>query len=101
MKSTWWIPGYRPLMAIGYNYNCWKVIGDIATKRAGFTDTGDTNLSSFPDTYYNVYVLPVVYPFILVRNFNTWNKIYHHDKTWKYDPMLEKYGMPQNGYFIH
>ena len=58
-------------MAIGYKYNCWKVIGDIATKRDGFTDTGDTNLSSFPDTYYNVYVLPVVYPFILVRNFNT------------------------------
>ena len=32
MKSTQRVPGVRPLMSIGYNYNYRKLIGFITTK---------------------------------------------------------------------
>ena len=63
----------QPLLAIGYKYNSRKVLGFIATERAGSTEPSDPYLSSFPDIYSNVSVYPVVCPCLLDRYFNACN----------------------------
>ena len=41
MKSNPIVPGGRPLMEIGYKCNSRRVLGFIATERAGSTEPGD------------------------------------------------------------
>ena len=45
MKITPRVSGGIALLAIGYKYNCRKVVGFIATEGAGSTALGDTYLS--------------------------------------------------------
>ena len=68
MKSTPRFPSEIPLLAIGYKYISRKVLGFIATERAGSNGPGDYYLSRFPDIYSIFSVLPVVHPHLLVRH---------------------------------
>ena len=86
-------------MDTGYKYKSQKVLESISTEGYGSTNPGDTYLSHFPDTYYNISIIPVVHPCILVRYFNTCNYIEKHNKMQKYDLELEKYWVPQSGCF--
>ena len=53
------VPSDRPLIAIGYKYNSWKVLVFIDTDRYGSNDPNDPHLSCFPDNYSNVSILPI------------------------------------------
>ena len=57
----------------------------------GSTGTGDPFLSCLPDTYYTVYILPVLIPITLWRNFNDCNEIGDHNKMCQYELVSEKY----------
>ena len=56
MKSNMIVPGVRTLLAIGYKYNCRKVLGFIATKGAVSTEPYDPYLSHLPEIYSNIFV---------------------------------------------
>ena len=79
IKITPKVPGGRPLMAIGYKCNSRKVLGYIATKGGVSTESGDPYSSHFPKIYYNVSVIPVVCPHVIVRYFNDCNSIDNHN----------------------
>ena len=72
------VTGDRPLMSIVYKYNYGKVLGFISTEGSGSTEPGDPYLSRFPGSYYNVSILPVFFPHLLVSSFNAFNAIYNH-----------------------
>ena len=91
IKSTPIFTGEIPLLAIGYKYNCRKVLVFIATKGDGNTEPGDPYLSFFPEIYSNVSVYPVVCPHLLGRYFNACNAIEKHNRMRQYDIALEKY----------
>ena len=59
------VPGYRPLVAIGYNYNSRKVLSFIVTDNVGITKTGIPYLSKYPEQFTNVYILPVARPLVM------------------------------------
>ena len=67
-------------MDTGYKYNSQKVLESIATEGCGSTNPGDTYLSRFPDTYYNISIISVVHPCIFVSYFNTCDYIEKHNK---------------------
>ena len=48
------VPGDRPIIAIGYNYNTWKVLYFIVTGDAGTTKAGITYLYKYPNPFSNV-----------------------------------------------
>ena len=73
MKTNTRFTGGRPLMDIVYKYNSRKVLGFIATKAAGSTKPRDPYLYRFPDIYSNVYVCPVVRPYLIGRYFKACN----------------------------
>ena len=56
MKITPRVPGDITLMKVGGKYNYRKVIGFVNTEGSGSNNTGNTYLSSLPDTYYNIYI---------------------------------------------
>ena len=47
------VPGGRPLIAIGYKYNAWKVLSSIVTDKAGSTKTDIPYLFKYPDQFTN------------------------------------------------
>ena len=53
------VPGYRPLIAIGYKHNERKFISFIVTDNAGSTKTGIPYLSKYPDQFTNISIRPV------------------------------------------
>ena len=53
------IPKGRPLIAIGYKYNAWKVLSFIVTDNTGRTQTGITYLFKYPEQFTNVAIHPV------------------------------------------
>ena len=53
------VPGDRPLIAIGYKYNAWKVISFIVTDNAGSTQAGINYLYKYPEQFTNVAIRPV------------------------------------------
>ena len=67
--------GYIPFVDTRYKYKSQKVLESIADEGSGSNNPGDTYLSHFPDTYYNISIIPIVHPCILVRYFNTCNYI--------------------------
>ena len=99
MKITPRFPGDITLMAIGYKYNSWEVLGFIATKGAGITDSGHPYLSHYPDTHSNVFIFPNVLPHILGRYLDDCNVIGNNNKMRQYDIELDKYWVTQSGYF--
>ena len=68
LRSKPMVPGYRPLIAIGYKYNARKVLSFIVTENAGSTKTGITYLSKYPDQFTNVAIRPVARPLIMSKN---------------------------------
>ena len=72
--------GGRQLLAFGYKYNYRNVLEFIAYEGSGNTEPGDPYLSSFPDIYSNVSVLPVVFPHNLGRYFNSCSTIDNHNR---------------------
>ena len=86
-------------MDTGYKYKSQKVLESIYTEGSVSTNPGSTYLSHFPDTYYNISIIPVFHTCILVRYFNTCNYIERHNKIQNYDLELDKYWVSQSGYF--
>ena len=84
---------------IGYKYNSRKFLGFIATEGGGSTEPGNTYLSCFPENYYNVYIRPVICPWVIGRYFNAFNSIDNHNRMQKSELALEKYWLTQSGYF--
>ena len=90
MKSNPRVIGDRPLLSIGYKYNCMKVLVSIATERTLGTEPGDPCLSRFPVMYSNVYVLSVFFPQFLGNNFDACNVIYNHNSMRQSDLAVDK-----------
>ena len=80
MNSPPRLPGDIPLMSIVYLYNFWKVLGFIDTEGGEIIDPGDPCSSRFPENYSNFYIHSVVLPLVLVRYFNTCDKIDNHNR---------------------
>ena len=55
LRSNHMVPGDRPLVAIGYNYNARKVLSFIVTDNAGRTNTG---IPYFPSILTNLLMFP-------------------------------------------
>ena len=53
------VPRHRPLIAIVYKYNAWKVIYFIVKDNSGSKKTGIPYLSKYPDQFTNVAIRPV------------------------------------------
>ena len=62
LRSKPMVPGYRLIIAIGYNYNARKFLYFIVTDNAGSTKTSITYLSKYPDQFTNVAIRPVARP---------------------------------------
>ena len=88
MKSTTRVPGYIPIMAIGYKSNPRKVPGFIDTEGEGSTDPGYPYLSSSPGNSSNVSIFLVVFPHMLGIYFNACNTIDNHKRMHKSYPEL-------------
>ena len=67
-RSKPMVPGDRPLIAIVYKYNAWKVISYIITDNSGITKTGIPYLYNYPDQFTNVAILPVTLPLVMSKN---------------------------------
>ena len=53
LKSNPMVPGYKPLICIGYKYNAWKFLYFIVTGDAGIIKAGTNYLSKYPDPFYS------------------------------------------------
>ena len=62
------VPGDRPLIAIVYKYNAWKVISYIITDNSGIIKTGIPYLYNYPDQFTHVVILPVTLPLVMSKN---------------------------------
>ena len=65
LRSKPMIPRDRPLIAISYFYNAWKVLYFIVMDNAGITKTGIPYLSKYHDQFTNVAIRPVDRPFVM------------------------------------
>ena len=65
LRSKPMVPRGRLLIAIGYNYNAWKVLSSIFTDTTGSTQSGLTYLSKCPDYFYNVAICPISHPLVM------------------------------------
>ena len=79
MNITSIFTGDRSIMVIGNKYNYWKLLGSIANKEAGSTDTYDPSLYFLTGTYSNVSICTISPPWILDRYFNTCYVIYNQN----------------------
>ena len=61
------VPGYRPLISIGYKYNAQKVLSFIVKENSGITKTGIPYLSKYPDQFTNVAIHPVTRPLVMSK----------------------------------
>ena len=74
------LPGYRPLISIGYKHNARKVISFIVTDNAGSTYTGIPYLYKYPDQFINVAICPVARPLVMSKLFSAVNEVDSHNK---------------------
>ena len=65
LRSKPMLPGYRPIIVIGYKYNVQKVLSFIVTDNAWSTKTGIPYLSKYPDQFTNVAIRPVARPLVI------------------------------------
>ena len=61
------VPGYRPIIAIGYKYNVPNILYLVVTDNAGSTKTGIPYLSKYPDHFTHVAVRPVARPPVISK----------------------------------
>ena len=59
------VPGYRPLITIGFKYNEQKVLSLIVTDNAGSTNTGIPYFSKYSEIFTNVAIRPVARPLVM------------------------------------
>ena len=69
------VPGGRPISAIGYKYNSWKVLYFIATEDAGIKKSGIPYLSKLPEPFSNVDIRPVDRPIVMSKFFGYVNEL--------------------------
>ena len=65
LRSKPVVPGYRPLIDIGYKYNLRKVLYFIVTENAGIKKTGIPYLSKYPDQFTNVAICLISRPLVM------------------------------------
>ena len=64
------VPGYNPLIDIGYKYNARKVLYFIVTENSGRTKTGIPYLSKYPEQFTNVFISPVSRPLLVSKQYS-------------------------------
>ena len=69
LRSKPMVPVGRPLLAIGYKYNTWKVLYFIVTDNAGSTHAVLPYLSKYTDQFTNVAIRPVARPLVMSKFF--------------------------------
>ena len=97
LRSKPMVPGYRPLISIGYKYNVRKVLYFIVTDNAGSTKTGIPYLSKYPDQFNNVSIPPVPRPLAMSKK-SAVNEVDSHNKSRQSDLALEKWWVTQCGW---
>ena len=90
------VPGYRPLIAIGYKYNARKVLYFIVTENSGSTKTDIQYLSKYPDQFTNVTICPVARPLVMLKTYAV-NEVDSHKKSRQSDLALEKWWVNKCG----
>ena len=75
------VPGGRPIIAIGYDYNVRKVLFLIVTENTGITGASLPYLSNYPDQFSNVSTHPVAHPIVMYKFFSSVNKVESHNKS--------------------
>ena len=98
LRSKPMVPRGRPLIAIGYKYNGWKVLSFIVTDNTGSTKAGDPYLSKYPDQFSNVAIRPVARPLVMYKFFGYVNLVESHNKSRQYDLALETFWATQYGW---
>ena len=68
------VPGDRPLIDIGCNYNVQKVLYFIDTEDAGSIKYGITYLYNYPGLFDNVDFCPVASPLVMSKLFGSVNE---------------------------
>ena len=81
LSSKHIVPGDRPLIAISYKYNVWKVLSFIVTDNSGSTQTGITYLPKYPAQFTNVAIRPVARPLIMSNCFSAVNEVDSNNKS--------------------
>ena len=74
------VPGYIPMIAVGYKYNAQKSLSFIVTDNAGITQTGITYLYKYPDQFTNVSICLVDHPLVM-SIFSAVNEVDSHKKS--------------------
>ena len=92
------VPGGRPLIAIGYNYNLWKVIYFIVIEFVRTTNSGPPYLSKYTDQFSNFSICPVSRPLVMYKFFGSVNDVESHNKSRWSDLALEKLWVTQRGW---
>ena len=69
------VPGYMPLISIGYNHRSQKILGFIDAEGSRITEPGVAYLYCYPDNYYNFSIRPVFSPYVIGGYFNSYNVI--------------------------
>ena len=91
------VPGGMPFIAIGYNYNVWKVIYLIVKDTVGRTQEGFLYLYKYPDQFANVSICPVARPLVMSKK-SAVNEVDSHNKSRQSDLALEKWWVTQCGW---
>ena len=94
LRSKPMVPGYKPLISIGYKYNARKVLPFIFTDNTWSTKTGIPYLSKYPDQFTNVYILLVAHPVIKSKK-SAVNEVDSHNKSRHYYLVLDKWWVTQ------
>ena len=84
------VPGGRKIIDIGDKYNVGEVIYIIITVNLVNTKAGITNLSNYPDHFYNIAIHPVARPLVMYKFFGSFNYFDSHNKSSQSDLVLDK-----------
>ena len=91
------VPGYRPLIDIGYKYNAQEFLSFIVTYNTESTNNGITSLSNYPDQFTNFSIQPVARPLVMSKK-TAVNEVDSHNKSRQSDLALEKQWVTQCGW---
>ena len=91
------VPGYRPLIAIGYKSNARNFVSFIVTDNAGSTNTGIPYLSKYYDQFTNVAIRPVARPHVMSKK-SAVNEVDYYNKSRQSVLALEKWWVTQCGW---
>ena len=95
LRSKPMVPGERPLLAIGYNYNERKVQQFVDTEREGSTKLGIPYLSKYPEQFTYVSIRPIACPLLMYKFFGSVNEGDSYNKSRQSYLALEKFWVTQ------